>query len=82
VNGEFSNLAQGAQITVGGATFSINYNGGDGNDVVLTAINTAKAPGAPNTGIFAPTLANPAIIALLGLGSLIAILVVRKQVRR
>ncbi|TAH33275.1 hypothetical protein EYC58_01445 [Candidatus Saccharibacteria bacterium] len=82
VNGEFSNLAQGAQITVGGATFSINYQGGDGNDVVLTAINTATAPGAPNTGFFAPTLANPVVIALLGLGSMIVLLIVRKQVRR
>ena len=46
VSGQF---AQGAAITVSGHTFSINYTGGDGNDVVLTKcsggvvnVNTAE----------------------------------------
>src|SRR5690606_26605832 len=34
VSGQF---AQGSAITVGGYTFKILYNGGDGNDVVLTS---------------------------------------------
>ena len=82
VDGTFTGLAQGAQITVGGATFSIDYQGDDGNDVVLTAINTANAPGAPNTGLFAPTIANPVVIALLGLGAAGVLLYVRKKSRQ
>lgn len=37
VVGTFAGLPQGAAVTVGDATFRINYSGGDGNDVVLTA---------------------------------------------
>jgi autotransporter-associated beta strand protein len=37
VTGTFTN---GSTVTVGGQTFSINYAGGDGNDVVLTRANT------------------------------------------
>jgi len=35
VNGTFNGLPEGASLTVGGALFSIIYDGGDGNDVVL-----------------------------------------------
>ena len=38
VSGTFSGLANGAQFTAGGYTFRINYNGGTGNDVVLTLL--------------------------------------------
>jgi hypothetical protein len=31
-------FAQGSSVTSGPYTFSINYAGGDGNDIVLTAI--------------------------------------------
>ena len=41
VNGTFAGLAQGAQVTAGGAKFQISYTGGDGNDVVLTQVATA-----------------------------------------
>ena len=37
VVGTFAGLAQGGIITAGGYSFSINYAGGDGNDVVLLA---------------------------------------------
>lgn len=47
ITGAFTGLAEGATVTVGNARFSISYIGGDGNDVVLTALNT---PTAPNTG--------------------------------
>jgi len=60
VAGTFSGLAAGASFTANGVTYSIAYNGGDGNDVVLTvqAVDTAVAaaassavtPGAPDTG--------------------------------
>jgi autotransporter-associated beta strand protein len=36
VVGTFTGLAQGGTFTVGGETFQINYQGGDGNDVVIT----------------------------------------------
>lgn len=39
VNGTFAGLAEGATVSVGGrAMFTISYKGGDGNDVVLTAL--------------------------------------------
>ena len=43
VVGTFSNLNEGAAITVGPADFTISYVGGDGNDVVLTATTTTTA---------------------------------------
>ena len=38
VAGTFAGLPQGATITAGGAAFQISYAGGDGNDVVLSAV--------------------------------------------
>jgi len=70
VGGGFTGLAEGAQFTVDGITFSISYVGGDGNDVVITALNTGSDPDAPNTGAQLLKLANPSVI--LGLGILSA----------
>src|SRR5262249_34779024 len=36
VTGTFAGLPQGASVSVGGTTFRIYYDGGDGNDVELT----------------------------------------------
>jgi autotransporter-associated beta strand protein len=36
--GTFANLADGATVTVGGNTFQADYEGGDGNDLVLTVV--------------------------------------------
>ena len=69
VSGTFSGLAEGAQFTVSGITFSISYIGGDGNDVVLTALTTGKAPSAPNTGLASLKLANPIVLAGLGVAA-------------
>ncbi len=41
VTGSFEGLAEGATVIIDGKYFQISYAGGDGNDVVLTAI---KAP--------------------------------------
>jgi hypothetical protein len=41
VTGTFSGLAEGDIVTLGGQRFQITYSGGDGNDVVLTHVNTA-----------------------------------------
>ena len=46
VTGTFAGLAQGATTTVGGVEYTINYAGGDGNDVVLSATVVS----APDTG--------------------------------
>jgi hypothetical protein len=41
VVGTFAGLPDGAAINVNGQNFNIHYNGGDGNDVVLTGIAVA-----------------------------------------
>jgi hypothetical protein len=48
VSGTFSGLADGAKVTLGGYTYQINYDAGDGNDVVLLLTGT---PSAPDTGV-------------------------------
>lgn len=45
VTGTFSGLAEGATVTITGASFTISYVGGDGNDVVLTALAGAPVAG-------------------------------------
>ena len=44
VVGTFAGLAEGAQFSIGGSVFSISYHGGDGNDVVLTALKSSVTP--------------------------------------
>ncbi len=85
----FKGLPEGAEITVGGAIFKISYVGGDGNDVVLTALNDSvapkasvaskdpKAPKAPNTG--GEKLAVNLIGAIAGVASAVTLLVVAKR---
>ena len=41
VSGTFSGLAEGASFISGGVSYSVSYTGGDGNDVVLSALSTA-----------------------------------------
>jgi len=38
IAGTFSNLADGAIVTVNGNNFQANYSGGDGNDLTLTVV--------------------------------------------
>jgi hypothetical protein len=78
VTGTFQGLAQGAQFTVDGVTFSITYTGGTGNDVVLTALTSGSAPATPNTG-FMLQLKNPVIVAFLGLLSAAVCVVMMKR---
>ena len=83
MQGTFKDLPEGAEITVGGATFKISYVGGDGNDVVLTALNdwnvpkASKAPKVPNTG--GEKLAVNLIGAMAGVASAVALLIVAKR---
>ena len=85
----FKDLPEGAEITVDGAIFKISYVGGDGNDVVLTALNDSvapkasvaskdpKAPKVPNTG--GEKLAVNLIGAMAGVASAAALLIVAKR---
>jgi len=79
----FKDLPEGAEITVGGATFKISYVGGDGNDVVLTALNdsvapkTPKAPKVPNTG--GEKLAVNLIGTMAGIASAVTLLGMAKR---
>ena len=87
IEGEtFKDLPEGAEVTVGGAIFKISYVGGDGNDVVLTALNdsvapkasvASKDPKAPNTG--GEKLAVNLIGAIAGVASAAALLIVAKR---
>lgn len=54
VTGTFLGLAEGASVTVGTTNFQISYNGGTGNDVVLTA--SAVTPPVSPAPAPAPTL--------------------------
>ena len=47
VSGTFGGLPEGVTLAAGSVKFRISYIGGDGNDVVLTAL----APPAPGTGV-------------------------------
>ena len=88
-NAMFKDLPEGAEVTVGGAIFKISYVGGDGNDVVLTALNDSvapkasvaskdpKAPKVPNTG--GEKLAVNLIGAIAGVASAAALLIVAKR---
>lgn len=65
VLGTFTGLKEGATFNLAGYVFRISYKGGDGNDVVLSVLNT---PGTPDTG-FAVTSGRP----LLTLGVLVIV---------
>jgi autotransporter-associated beta strand protein len=43
VGGSFDGLPNGSTVVIGARQFRINYNGGSGNDIVLTAINIPVA---------------------------------------
>jgi len=84
VSGTYDGLAEGAQFVVDGITFSITYVGGDGNDIVITALNTGSDPTPPNTGVAKQLLANPAVTVILGIvtaGLFAAFAIRRKSVR-
>ncbi|TAE77930.1 MAG: hypothetical protein EAZ65_04090 [Verrucomicrobia bacterium] len=59
ISGTFAGLAQGASFALGGYTWQISYNGGNGNDVVLSITNgpttALEAWRHVNFGIFTNT---------------------------
>jgi len=82
VSGTFTGLPEGTQMVVDGITFSITYVGGDGNDVVLTAINSGTDPDAPNTGIAAFVQANPLVVVAAGLIGVVTLVIISKATTR
>lgn len=78
VSGTFAGLAEGAQVVVSGETFTISYVGGDGNDVVLTALNNLAVPGTPNTGV-AQLLSNPVGVTASSVAMLSALVYLFKR---
>lgn len=82
IDGTFSSLPEGTQFTVGNVVFSITYKGGDGNDIVLTALNTGVYVNTPNTGAEKLSLVNPVLVAGLGLATavlLVAVALTRRK---
>lgn len=82
VEGVFGGLPEGTQFTVNNVVFNITYKGGDGNDVVLTALNTGKDVSTPNTGAEKLSLVNPVLVAGLGIATavlLIAVALTRRK---
>src|SRR5439155_13752439 len=49
VNNTFASTPEGASLNISGQQFTISYVGGDGNDVVLTAL---PVPGTGNTKVW------------------------------
>lgn len=82
ISGTFDGLAEGAQLSTGGITFSISYVGGDGNDVVLTALNTGSDPSAPNTGVLQIARKNPLVVAGLGIVTAIVLVAIAQRRRQ
>lgn len=74
VTGEFTGIADGATVTLGGAQFVVDYQGGDGNDVVLTL----QVPVVPNTG-FRLSLNSPTVILAITFAATIALGVVARK---
>ncbi len=52
VVGTFAGLPQGAMLTLGGVPFAVQYNGNDGNDVVLVPVMSPPPP--PSSGTLGP----------------------------
>lgn len=83
--GAFGGLPEGARLKLADSDYRIGYNGGDGNDVVLTATDRSPAPGAhaeaaAGPGAMSPRTANtvadgfgwwPYVLALGLLGGLV-----------
>ncbi|MGW0331062.1 autotransporter [Streptomyces sp. NPDC003011] len=50
VSGAFSGLEEGTKLKLGDTTYRISYRGGDGNDVVLSAVAASPSPSGSAQG--------------------------------
>ena len=81
VTGTFQGLAEGATVTsTNGVSYTISYKGGDGNDVVLTALATTTAT-TPDTGF--EHFANNPLATLIGTFAIVAVvsLIAHRQLK-
>jgi hypothetical protein len=72
VTGNFANYEDGDRFEVAGVTYELRTDGGDGNDVSLTAVAVPAGVGAPDTGV-GELMRNPAVTLMaffLSLGTL------------
>lgn len=58
-SGTFTGLKEGRKLQLDDTTYRISYRGGDGNDVVLTAVTAAPSPGSDTPRTATDTLASP-----------------------
>lgn len=87
VTGTFAGLPEGGTFTSGGVTFRISYQGGNGNDVVLTVVSPASAaslntavPKTPNTGL-ASFKARPGLTLGASVAATIALLAIAHRLK-
>ena len=82
VTGTFTGIANGGTYSNQGVTYTVNYDGGDGNDVVLTvkAVDAAAVPAKPDTG-FALVSAHPMLALATSTLAAAAILVAARKLR-
>jgi len=64
VQGTFAGLAEGAQVTLGGQAFTISYQGGDGNDVVLFQVGLIEFAGDSTASENASSANGPTLVVL------------------
>ncbi|MET9830264.1 autotransporter [Streptomyces sp. NPDC006385] len=57
--GTFTGLEEGERLQLNDTTYRISYRGGDGNDVVLTAVTPSPSPAADSPRTAAGTLTSP-----------------------
>jgi hypothetical protein len=69
VEGTFKGLNDGDKFTLGAYTYQINYDAGDGNDVVLLATGTPSAPDTGSNSLMSNPLTS-IIAALMAAGAI------------
>ena len=82
VTGTFTGIAEGGTYSNQGVTYTVTYQGGDGNDVVLTvkAVDATAVIKKPDTG-FALVSAHPLLALATSTLAAAAILVVARKLR-
>ncbi|MCA9330749.1 hypothetical protein KC957_01770 [Candidatus Saccharibacteria bacterium] len=75
VEGTFSGLAEGSVVSMDNVSFTISYKGGDGNDVVLTAV-----PASPDTGFGEYLLAKPVVSLFVAAGAALSLFLIRRHI--
>ena len=82
VTGTFTGIANGGTYSNQGVTYTVNYDGGDGNDVVLTvkAVDATAVVKKPDTG-FALVSAHPLLALVTSTLAAAAILVAARKLR-